>query len=84
MSIYVLHTTLNGERAKYSSFQTAFKAFKDATRNVHSDAALWYGSDLAQWTRVYCTEHYPTGLSRPWDKPRPHSFFQKEGDNGEN
>lgn len=76
--IYILHTTLNGERAKYSSFERAFKAFKDATRNVHSSAALWYGSDLDKWTRVYCTEHYPTGLTKPYCKAKPHSFFSKE------
>lgn len=80
--IYIVHTTHNQERAKYSTFQNAFRAFKNATRNAHSDVALWYGSDLAQWTRVYCTEGYPMGLSRPWCKPRPHSFFQKENGNG--
>lgn len=83
MSIYILHKTRDGSRAKFTTFKRAFQAFKDATRERYSDAALWYGSDLAQWSRLYCTEHYPTGLSRPWEKPRPHSFFQKEEGNGD-
>ena len=82
MSVYILHKTKDGTRAKYTSFRAAFHAFKDATRDNHSDAALWYGSDLAQWIRVYCTSHYPIGLTRPWDKPKPHSFFQKDESDG--
>lgn len=78
MAIYIVHTTKDGARAKFTTFQKAFAYFKNACKDRWTDTALWYGSDLASWTRVYCTEHYPDGLKQPWCKPRPHSFFQSE------
>lgn len=64
--IYAVHTTHDGAVEYFTDYRSAFRWFRSAVKNRHSDTALWHGTRTATvWTRLHASENYPEKLSRP-------------------